>query len=152
MIYAEKRHWFHISNKLKKFDDPFLFKPWGSNRSINRDGVEPKGKRIPVAPSIEQCLTALPLRRMWYHIYRTKHKVIAKEPHKVFDSEITQEGWLLKPTTFKYIGSIDIGVTPFSTRILQAACHGDSITFSKKALKKWQTIHIKSWIVFSPKE
>lgn len=101
-----KRYWYHLSTKLKK-DGVFTLVPWGRDKAHNRDNDEPDGERIPVAPSITQCLVALPYYRGAIpNVYRTVNPEEAEPPNGIFDSEITEEHWLTKPTQFGYLGQL----------------------------------------------
>jgi hypothetical protein len=105
-LYSKKRYWYHVSTTLKKKTVHLV--PWDDIKGFNRASHEPEGNRICVAPTIEQCITAIPY---YLHtkivIYRTKDEVIAKRPRRVFDSKVTNEGWLVEPTTFVRIGTLN---------------------------------------------
>jgi hypothetical protein len=145
--YNQKRYWYHISTRLNKRRE-FVLTPWGSDMAVNRDPSEPEGIRIPVAPSLEQSLTALVLSGLQrYHIYRTKHKVSPKKPKRIFDSNVTNEGWLLEPTQFIRIGSIKLDrVNLFE--VADAACSGD-VRVSRAALNFWKNADVWHHVQFS---
>jgi hypothetical protein len=105
-LFSVKRYWYHVSTTLTKRVETLV--PWGGMLATNRSPTEPAGRRICVAPSIEQCIVAIP-----YHygadvaIYRTQDKELATESNNVFDAKVTDEGWLTKPTTFIKLGTLD---------------------------------------------
>jgi len=147
-LYNHRRYWYHISTTLKNKYVNLI--PWDEVTGMNRSGAEPEGKRICVSPTIEQCLTAIPYYLSQVStIYRTKSKVKAHKPRRVFDAQITKEGWLLKPTSF-----IKIGVLHFSdiekklnidNVIEECASAGDYKT-SRKVLKWWNTVKVKRFV------
>src|SRR5690348_16373466 len=105
-LFKRKRYWYHLSDSLNQKVHRLI--PWTERQAVNRSATEIPGKRICVAPTIEQCITALPYSpSSEYNIYRTKEKVLANEPIDIFDSKITIEGWICIPTTFVKIRKID---------------------------------------------
>lgn len=101
------QYYYHISTALKnKRITLYPQTPWQ-----HRPDHEPDIPRICVGPSIVKCLLAVPY--CWgevYNVYRTKGKVIPSFPvrEQVDDCHLTNEGWLLKKTTFIKIGQIEI--------------------------------------------
>ena len=148
--YNSKRYWYHISTTLKKKVEHLI--PWDEDTGFNRGGDEPVGKRICVAPTIEQCITAIPYSLDTYcSIYRTKQKIKADKPSGVFDANITHEGWLLSPTTFVKIGKLDFAniekTLNIENVIQESAAHG-KVKISKEVLKWWKRIDIKQFIKY----
>lgn len=149
--YSKKRYWYHFSSSFKKVGE-FVFYPWGLNDKkmpvCNRDPAEPKGNRIPVAPSYEQCLTALQLLPYCkFNIYRTKKKVIAKEPVDIFDSSITHEGWIEIPTLFVRVGTLDM--QKINTENISDAAVIGLLSESKETLNEWKKLNVIDHIQFS---
>lgn len=146
--YNIKRYWYHISTTLD--DQQVYLIPWTGKKAFNRPKSEPTTKRICVAPSIEQCLAALPYYlNSIISIYRTKNELVAKEPKKVFDCHITKEGWITNPTTFIKIGilsfqDIEDGLN-IPHVIPQAASSGQN-TYSGRVLKWWTNIEVEKFI------
>ena len=106
-LFSKRRHWFHISTTLQK-ESERLF-PRDNDEGFNRSGREPNIKRICVSPTLEQCLTAVPYgKRDTIYIYRTRSKVKAIPPVGVFDSAITMEGWITRPTWFDRVGILNL--------------------------------------------
>jgi hypothetical protein len=147
-LFTRKRYWYHVSTTLTKRIETLV--PWGGRRAINRDPLEPVGKRICVAPTIEQCIIAIP-----YHygadvtIYRTEEKELAIEPRDVFDAKVTHEGWLTKATRFIKLGTLDfeeiekaLGVEHV---IDEPASHGE-LPISRTALRWWKRAKIHRFI------
>jgi hypothetical protein len=107
-IYKRKRYWYHVSTTLK--DKYITLIPWSGTASSNRSSTEPQGKRICVAPTIEQCIAAVPyILAEKFNIYRTRKPTIANEPRGIFDAKVTQEGWLHDPTQFVKVGILKFG-------------------------------------------
>lgn len=140
-----KRYWYHLSTKLDK-RDTFVLIPWGSERASNRPPEEPEGNRIPVAPTIAQCIVALPL---WYdaqvNVYRTEKKMEVDPPINVFDADITEEGWITKPTEFRYIGKLDFNKFR-GYNIDYDVCCADLTEESKRMLEVWKEIKPENYI------
>ena len=147
-VYDYRRYWYHVSTTLKtKY--VYLI-PWGEDEGVNRGGLEPDGRRICVSPTIEQCITAIPYYlRYVVNIYRTKSKVKASSPRKVFDSRITKEGWLHKPTSFIKVGVLNFKDVEQGLKvnnvISEAASMGEPRQ-SGKVLKWWKKAKIKRFI------
>lgn len=137
-IYASRRYWYHLSSTLKH--DSVLLKPWDNSRGFNRSELEPNDERICVAPSMAHCITAIPYcPGDTYQIYRTKNKVKANPPKEVFDSHITQEGWIQKPTVFVKIGSLKLeDVESEGVTIPEQAASENSPQRSGKVLAWWK--------------
>lgn len=93
----EKRFWFHITEEN-----------WGSKvklyprRCLRGESVgEPDTPRICVCPSMIKCYIATNWEVANRYVYRTVRRCSAVPAVGVYDSHITNEHWLLKPTTFK---------------------------------------------------
>jgi len=147
-IYKHKRYWYHVSTTLK--DKHIRLIPWDEDKGFNRGGCEPDGKRICVAPSVEQCITAVPyILETKFNIYRTKSKLKADRPKDVFDSEVTQEGWLHEPTSFVKIGMInfrDVEDGLDVHHVVGEAASSAEPRQSGKVLKWWKQARIKRFI------
>lgn len=102
----KKGYWYHITEK--NWSSTILLKPiqFGDNWGSDEDGPP----RICVAPTIEQCFAAVPYseyKNSDYKVYKTKHPEIAT-PGEVDDFQMTNEHWILVPTTFIKILTIPI--------------------------------------------
>ncbi len=130
--YNKKRYWYHISTN--DFGESVVFKPKEDGR--NRDRTEVKLARLCVAPTIPQCIVALPLwiddfdnfeypsipRKHSLYVYQSDKKRIAKEPYfrrkdlekgeigLPFDYGVTKEGWIVRPASFKKIGMLGANI------------------------------------------
>lgn len=147
-IYLYRRYWYHLSSSLNKEEEHLV--PWNNSKGLNRSPFEPDGDRICVAPTIEQCIVALPYRfGSEYTIYRTKDMVRAREAVDVFDSKVTHEGWIEIPTTFVKIGHISFchieQKRKLHSVIRQAASVGEA-SYSGRILNWWKRIGIKKYI------
>lgn len=147
-LYAYRRFWYHISTTLKRKTEHLI--PWDSQKGFNRPDDEPEGKRICVAPTIEQCLTAIPyFFSDTFAIYRTEKQVIANQPLNVFDAEITHEGWIQSPTTFVKMGKLNLEDVERGLEIEhvieEAASEGHKHA-SKKVLRWWQNVKVHRFI------
>lgn len=147
-LFNRKRYWYHVSTTLKKKEETLT--PWGNRKGFNRGDHEPDGDRICVAPSIEQCITAIPYTlSASITIYRTKDKVMATLPKDIFDMHITGEGWLQTQTTFVKIGSLDFDYVEEKLNVEnvkpQAASLGNT-RYSGRVLKWWKKARIKRFI------
>lgn len=147
-VYSYKRYWYHVSTTLKNNKEYLI--PWGEQEGFNRSGDEPDGNRICVAPTIEQCITAIPyVPYCTLRIYRTENKVKATKPVDVFDSKITKEGWLLEPTTFIQIGKLYLEEIAWKLNIdevIDESASSASLQESAKVLKWWKRIRIRRFI------
>lgn len=139
-LYEKKRYWYHVSTTLKK---PLEFlKPRSNDEGFNRSEGEPDIKRICVSPTLSQCLIAIPYRKQnILYIYRTEKQVIAKKSSGVFDSPVTMEGWLTKPTWFVRMGTLDMEkITNSNGKLIkvpsEVASHG-CLNFSKILYRWW---------------
>lgn len=142
-----KKYWYHISRKLNK-RGTFILDPWGNELASNRPSEEPDGKRIPVAPTIEQCIIAIPLYdAAIINVYRTKEMVETENPINVFDSEITEEGWITVPTEFIYIGKIDFNWIDYDENDIDftVCCH-DDLDQMKYMLAIWKRINLERYL------
>lgn len=135
-LYRVPRFWYHVSTTLKRKKE--LLTPRKNDEGFNRCDTEPDVKRICVAPTLEQCLTAVPYGKYdIISIYRTQKKVVAKKSHGVFDSEITQEGWITSPTVFIKMGSISMLKVKNKTKLITEAATVGNIQSSQHAYKWW---------------
>jgi hypothetical protein len=148
-LYTKRRYWYHVSTTLRR--KVARLTPWDEDKSVNRGGSEPPGPRICVAPTIEQCLVAVPYSSCGhgFTVYRTKSPVLATRPYPtkdIFDWKVTREGWLLKPTTFIKIGSIrpsEIMRGEKIDELIDAAACCSNLKDSKIALKWWKNLKLK---------
>jgi len=124
--------------------------PWDEIKGFNRSGDEPSGKRICVAPSVEQCITAIP-----YYlgtiltIYRTKSPVKAKKAKGVFDVKITQEGWIQIPTSFVKVGILkfeDVEKFLGIENVVEEAASEGLLRRSRRVLNWWNKARIRRFI------
>lgn len=148
-LYTKRRYWYHVSTTLKRKE--LRLTPLNEQQSTNRGTGEPPGARICVAPTIEQCITAIPFGcRGGFAIYRTKSPVLATRPsptRDIFDWKVTREGWLLKSTNFIKIGSIRLSDIRRREKIddiseAPAACNS-SLKDSIKSLKWWRSLKLR---------
>ncbi len=147
-LFGRKRYWYHVSTTLR--EQRITLKPWDGRQAVNRGPLEPSGRRICVAPTIEQCIVAIP-----YHlgatisIYRTVRQRKATEPYDVFDAKVTGEGWLKSPTAFIKIGQLDFNDIEKKMNIEQVidevASEGN-LKESKRGLRWWKKIRPKRFI------
>ncbi len=147
-IYKRKRYWYHVSTTLK--DKYINLVPWGSSKAHNRSDSEPMGHRICVAPSIEQCIAAIPyILSGKLNIYRTRKQLVANEPMDIFDSKVTQEGWLHAPTEFVKVGMLkfnDVEKALAIEQVIGEAASSNDPRQVGKVLKWWQRARIKRFI------
>ena len=150
MLYSTKRYWYHVSTTLENEMEHLTPRDFDDNNSHNRTPSEPLGARICVAPTIEQCITAIP-----YHlgetiaIYRTKDKVKANKPVEIFDVNITNEGWLEEPTSFIRIGYLDFQKVEDSLKIknvIPQSASSSEPKYSGKVLRWWKKAKIERFI------
>ena len=148
MLYKRKRHWYHVSTTLENEREYLI--PRDFENGFNRTPAEPLGARICVAPTIEQCITAIP-----YHlgetlsIYRTQDKVRAKQPDGVFDINVTNEGWIEEPTSFVRIGYLDFQKVEDALKVknvIPQSTSGSEPKYSGKVFKWWKKAKIKRFI------
>lgn len=144
--FSNPRYWYHLSTTL--FEKLELLSPRDNKSGFNRSDYEPNISRICVSPTIEQCLVAIPYSK-WemFGIYKTISPTIAKESVNVFDSKITDEGWILIPTYFERIGclSLDFKLSP------EAASEGN-VKLSQKLLQWWKRANIHKRIVYDSQD
>jgi len=147
-LFNRKQYWYHVSTTLKNDEEHLI--PWGTRKGFNRSLNEPDGNRICVAPTIEQCITAIPyILTAKITIYRTKSKVIAYKSNKIFDMNVTNEGWLLEPTTFIKIGTLDFEDVEKGLAIemvIPESATGGVASYSGKVLRWWKKARIKRFI------
>lgn len=146
--YKNKRYWYHVSTTLKNKHERLI--PWDQNKGFNRTESEPEGKRICVAPTIEQCLTAIPYcLNTICSIYRTKTPVKASKPKDVFDVKITNEGWIEIPTSFVKFGILrfeEIEKNLNIDNVIEEAASKAEPRLSGKVLKWWKRARINRFI------
>ena len=147
-LYNRRLYWYHVSTTLKQKYVTLV--PWDEDKGFNRGGSEPLGKRICVAPTIEQCITAVPyVLETSFNIYRTKSPIIADHSKGVFDSKVTNEGWLHKPAKFVKIGrlkfaDIERGLNVDS--VIETSAGSGLPQEAGKVLKWWKRARIKRFI------
>jgi len=151
-LFKYPRYWYHVSTTLNARTVKLI--PWDEFKSANRSELEPPGARICVAPSIEQCITAIPYSSYSrLRIYKTKDKVIPTKPtsNTIFDKDITHEGWLELPTVFTKIGTLKLSKLPRKIKqedIISESASSDSVEYSKEVLKWWKKIKVNQYIEF----
>jgi hypothetical protein len=64
------------------------------------DQDEPCVQRICVCPTVVGCFMAANYTEGYCRVYRTRNKVWAVKPYKVYDAKVTGEMWLIEPTEF----------------------------------------------------
>lgn len=147
-VYGTVRYWYHVSTTLTKKEEHLI--PWDEENGFNRGGDEPLGKRICVAPSIEQCITAIPYSLDTVcTIYRTAKKVRATKPVNVYDVPVTQEGWLMKPTLFIKIGKLkfeEVEKKLELDNVIEEAASEGELNGSRKVLRWWKKADVKRFI------
>ena len=150
MLYNKKRYWYHVSTTLENEIEHLIPRDFDNDESRNRTPSEPLGARICVAPTIEQCITAIP-----YHlgetiaIYRTQDKTKANEPNGIFDINITDEGWVEEPTPFVRVGYLDFQKVEDALKVknvIPESASGKDPRYCGKVLKWWQKAKIKRFI------
>ncbi len=147
--YNKRRYWYHISTN--DFGNNAIIDP--NTEGHNRCYGEPKVARFCVAPTIQQCIAAVPLeiddfddfeypfvfRRNSLYVYQSFGKRTAKYPysrkkdieegndHLPFDRHITHEGWITQTCRFKKIGVIgaDINEETFLNIDFESCTEGD---------------------------
>lgn len=148
-LFSTKRYWYHVSTTIKENELTLFPREDGDNRS----GYEPPGKRICVAPTVEQCITAIPYcLSEECNIYRTKNKVRASAPEDVFDMNITDEGWLEIPTRFVKVGTLnfeDIEEGLDVESVVEEAASDGERRHSRKVLNWWKKAQIKRFIKYA---
>jgi len=148
MLYSKKRHWYHISTTLEKEEETLI--PRDFEEGFNRTPAEPLGARICVAPTIAQCITAVPYALgEVFTVYKTKEKVLASKPDGVFDINVTNEGWLLEPTLFIKLGYLDFqqveDVLKIKNVIPQSASSSEP-KYAGKVLKWWKKVGVNRFV------
>lgn len=103
------KYYYHITSR--DWGDKVILSPREFGNL--RDPFEPYTSRICVSDSILGCFSAVDLSYFMIrcNIYRTKNKVVAKNPYRVCDSRITGEKWLVKDTEFVFVGSLSKEIT-----------------------------------------
>jgi len=147
-IFDTRRYWYHVSSTLH--DPEITLIPRNNDCGFNRNPMEPNVNRICVGPSIAHCLTAIPYSIFApYNIYRTKSPVRATRSHDVFDTRITLEGWLLKPTRFIKIGAITMKEIARDNNIryvIHEAASQEGLPCTRKCLKWWKNINFDPYL------
>jgi hypothetical protein len=148
-VYSQKKYWYHLSCTLSRKTE--RMKPRENHEGFNRADHEPNYARICVSPSIEQCLVAIPYDAYdIFAVYRTKNKELAERPLDIFDAEITEEGWLTKPTNFELIGKIDLhsikNKRGYRLPIKEEAATSGDIELSKQVFNWWQRRNVKKLV------
>ncbi len=146
-IFDYPRYWYHLSSTLTK--RRVYLKPWDNSKGFNRSCCEPDVHRTCVAPSIEQCLTAIPYcPGDEYVVYRTARKTKATKAHGVFDCRITKEGWIQKPCMF-----VKVGVLSFlrlaedeGVNIIDEAASDSETHRSSKVLAWWKQRRLNRYV------
>lgn len=144
-FYATPRYWYHVSTTLHA--RTYKLKP--RSEGCNRSGFEPIDKRICVSPTLEQCITALPYfscEHTTFFIYKTRYKLKAKSPVDIFDSSVTQEGWIIRPVIFDLVGKLKfdniVNNRGKSVRIKQEAA-SVGYSYESRKLHQW-------WVKINP--
>ena len=84
-----------------------------------------------------------------YTVYRTKILVKASKPYEVFDSNVTKEGWIEKPTVFIRIGTIsleDVEKGENVNNVISPSASGNDPRYSGRVLKWWLKINPEKYI------
>lgn len=147
-VFDSKRYWYHVSTTLNRRRQKLI--PWDESKGFNRGGDEPAGNRICVAPTLEQCITAVPYALATiFTIYRTERKVKPVKAKKVYDSEITDEGWLLEPTVMVRVGKLDLSNIEHRLNIenvIESAASEGDVQASRRVYKWWKKINVKKFV------
>ena len=101
-----KRYWYHVSQTLTGKEVKLVPRRFGDNRSTD----EPPVARVCVAPTIEQCMAAVPYSS-WcsFQVYRTKNKVVAEPATDAIpDAPITEEHWVRRKVKYVRVGYLDL--------------------------------------------
>lgn len=100
----EERTWYHISRK--DFGPEVKFLP---RTPITACQGEPDTPRICVSPSLAGCLVAGVIGFICdKHIYIYATHAHAVPAYEVFDADVTEEHWILKPAIFKKVGQLKV--------------------------------------------
>lgn len=101
-----KRFYYHVT--VKKMGDNVTLEPrkFGGNRSWEEGTLA----RTCVGPDVAHCLSAIPIMKKKYYVYRTKVHVQACYTRNVEDSRNTKERWLIRPIKFKLVNTIPLYV------------------------------------------
>jgi hypothetical protein len=124
-----KQFYFRIQDSDLGDDVDFI--PIRNYQTNKRAEDEPDVKRICVAPTPAQCLTAI-----GYHknqkcvLYVTKNPIFAYQPFGVFDQKTTNEKWLTRKIKFKKVCEFEIPAS-----FPKAVAHIGSPELSKIHLK-----------------
>lgn len=146
-LFKTKRHWYHVSTTLKRKKIHLI--PWDESKSTNRSGDEPEGARICVAPTIEQCITAIPYYMDTLYIYKTENMVLPRKAIGVYDAHITDEGWLEEPTTFVKIGTLYLNTLARKLKqedVISESASSDSLEYCREVLRWWRKSKIDRFI------
>lgn len=141
-----KGYFYHISDELSPKDHILTPRRDG----CNRDPEEPDTPRICVCPTMAGCICAvgpsLSIRKR-IRVFRTKNQVVSYAPfgkHEsggnkaVIDAHITKEKWLIRKTSFKFIGYINL----MDFRYLLNFVAGDPKEFTRqqRAMKEFSKL------------
>jgi hypothetical protein len=157
-IYNKKRYWYHVSTTLSRKKIKLTPLDNDDQKIFNRADNEPNCKRICVAPSIEQCITAIPYDiNDLLTIYRTKSPTLASPPVDIFDSEVTHEGWIQKVTTFVRVGTLDFvdmmkrkyPKDEHKQYVIKEEATSEDIQEQKRVLRWWRNAKIKDYIDYA---
>jgi hypothetical protein len=147
-ILKPAKKWYHLSTTLR--DNLIQLSPRDNAEGFNRSDDEPNVKRICVSPTIEQCLVAIPYSK-WdtFSIYQPIKNVNPKFPTGIFDSEITDERWIVSKTWFKRIGILDLNsiTTTKKFKIKPEVASDGNFSASKKLYDWWLKRNINSYII-----
>ena len=147
-LYTRPRYWYHISTTLSKQLE--YLTPWSNSmKTFNRGPCEPNNERICVAPTVEQCLTAVPYAPGdTFTVYRTARKCKANKPSEVHDAHITGEGWIQEPMMFQRFGVLSLPRLSKSIGkdIIEEAGSNVCLQRCGKVLKWWQRRNLKRHI------
>ena len=151
--YNVKRYWYHISSKIEGTE--VLLTPIDNESGCNRCEDEPDVKRTCVAPTISQCLTAVPYHLCeTFNVYRTKNRVLANKPYGVFDACVTHEGWIQRPIKFIKIGELSLNNVetfgPTQSLIEEVASSGE-VSDSRRGLRWWNKVNPENYIEYVKK-
>jgi len=148
-------YFFHVTRKSEWGKEIKLFP---RSTGDNRDPDEGDDARICVSTTPWHCCVALGnlVTITSYnnlYIYRTKYAVNAKRaPKQVFDRKITDEYWLIRPTTFVKVDTISYNdnndADTFNDILCSIWCVGskDGIYDQRKALPKLRKLFLsRGW-------
>ena len=131
-----KQYLYHITKANWWGEKITLFpRAYGDNRSFD----EPNVSRICCAPTIENCLIAIPIEEFEIvNVYRTMNKVESVRPYRILDAHITQERWLTEPTDFIFIKNVDFVKEKFIEQFKEPKNNGYLLGGNCIESRKWQ--------------